>query len=165
MPRSPLNKPLLITQDFGAAGPNYGLTGHTGLDLRSRLSEDWFACVPGILHARTDWKLLPYPHLVGYGRAWELDWGQPDGTFIKFIYGHGMNRRLRLDRQHVDEGQFIAESGNTGMSTAAHLHFEMRHYLRVKGGQKYDPKLGLFYNLLNPRTAFFDHYKIPIRYV
>ena len=162
MPRSPLAKPLLITQDFGVGGPNYGLTGHTGVDLRSRLGEDWFACVSGVLHARTDWKLLPFPKLVGYGRAWELDWGQADGTFIKFIYGHGMNRRLRLNNKGVPEGEFIAESGNTGMSTAAHLHFEMRHYLRVKGGQKYDAKLGLFYNLLNPTTEFFQKHGIPI---
>lgn len=145
MPRSPLGKPLIVTQGFRANKDKYGPQGHTGIDLRSRLDDPWFSCVPGFVHFKGTW-----PYLTGYGAYIELDWGQNDGSYIKFIYGHGKNRRKELDNKHVAEGQKLAVSGNTGWSTAAHLHFEMRHYRPGKAG----------YTLLNP-IEFLEKYKIP----
>lgn len=157
MPRSPLNHPLVITQHFGANPAAYpGTNGHPGVDLRSPLGDDWFACVAGVLGIRTDrnW----YGKLVGYGMAAFVDWGQADGTFVRFLYGHGRERRLSLNGKHVEEGQYIAESGNTGRSTAPHLHFEMRRYYRkgTGAGRYYDVKVGLTYNILNPVTDYFN---------
>ena len=173
MPRSPLNHPLIITQSFMANPATYpGTKGHPGVDLRSPLRDDWFACVPGTVTLRTDWGIIlkPFPHvgLVGYGRAVELDWGQADGTFIKFLYGHGTNRlSFPPGQNHVEEGKFLAESGNTGRSTAPHLHFEMRRYYRpgTGHGRLYDKRLNLTYNLLDPVAEFLKPNGIPFVHV
>jgi murein DD-endopeptidase MepM/ murein hydrolase activator NlpD len=166
MARSPLNHPLVITQSFMADPASYpGTHGHPGVDLRSPLADDWFACVPGVLGIRTDRDWLG--RLVGYGQAAFVDWGQADNTFVRFLYGHGRNRRRKLEGKHVDEGQYIAESGNTGRSTAAHLHFEMRRYYRPRTGhgRLYDKSVGLTYNLLDPVKDFFEPNGIPYVHV
>lgn len=55
----------------------------------------------------------------------------PDG--YQTMYGHAS--RLLVDTgQHIEAGQIIALSGNTGRSTAPHLHFERR-----RGDQLVDP--------------------------
>lgn len=163
MPRSPLPSgvPLIITQDQSQNKAKYPYTnGHPGLDLRSPLGEDWFACVPGVVHIlnRYPWQYGPTGTKLGdlgyrgYGAVIALDWGQADGTFIRFVHGHSRNRRLELDGQHVGEGRFLGESGNTGTSTAAHLHFEPRHY--YYGAPFYDGTLKLTYNVIDPKVLF-----------
>jgi murein DD-endopeptidase MepM/ murein hydrolase activator NlpD len=49
------------------------------------------------------------------------------------MYGH-LSRILVARNDAVRAGQVIALSGNTGHSTAPHLHFEIR-----RGGQSLDP--------------------------
>src|SRR5438034_573747 len=49
------------------------------------------------------------------------------------MYGH-TSRLLTAEGDHVEPGQVIALSGNTGRSTAPHLHFEIRH-----DGKSIDP--------------------------
>ena len=66
----------------------------------------------------------------GYGLAIEIDHG--DGIII--IYGHCSSLFVTKGQQ-VQAGQLIAYVGNTGFSTGAHLHFEVR----IHGGQ-YDPR-------------------------
>ena len=44
------------------------------------------------------------------------------GNGIKTIYGH-LNRYLTRSGKHVQKGEVIAGAGNTGRSTATHLHF------------------------------------------
>lgn len=55
----------------------------------------------------------------------------PDG--YETMYGHA-SRVLVGDGDSVSAGQVIALSGNTGRSTAPHLHFEVR-----RGGRMLDP--------------------------
>ncbi len=55
----------------------------------------------------------------------------PDG--YETMYGH-LSRVLVAAGQDVSAGQVIALSGNTGRSTAPHLHFEVRH-----DGRSVDP--------------------------
>lgn len=55
----------------------------------------------------------------------------PDG--YETMYGH-TSRLLVRDGDEVGAGQVIALSGNTGRSTAPHLHFEVR-----RGGRSLDP--------------------------
>lgn len=63
------------------------------------------------------------------------------GTFVllqhadeyQSMYGH-LSRSLVRAGQHVAAGEVIGLSGNTGNSSAPHLHFEIRHH-----GQVVDP--------------------------
>jgi murein DD-endopeptidase MepM/ murein hydrolase activator NlpD len=55
----------------------------------------------------------------------------PDG--YETMYGH-TSRLLVRDGDDIGAGQVIALSGNTGRSTAPHLHFEIR-----RGGRSLDP--------------------------
>jgi murein DD-endopeptidase MepM/ murein hydrolase activator NlpD len=55
----------------------------------------------------------------------------PDG--YESMYGHA-SRLLVREGDEVGAGQVIALTGNTGRSTAPHLHFEIR-----RGGQSLDP--------------------------
>jgi murein DD-endopeptidase MepM/ murein hydrolase activator NlpD len=55
----------------------------------------------------------------------------PEGYLT--MYGH-LSRVLVIRNDTVRAGQVIALSGNTGRSTAPHLHFEIR-----LGGRSIDP--------------------------
>lgn len=168
MPRSPLSLPLIITQNFGSNPASYPFTnGHPGLDLRSANNDPWFTCVPGVVHiVNKYWPLyfsaFGQPGYGGYGAAICIDWGQADGTFKRFLYGHGKNRILGLDNKNVAEGIKVGVSGNTGKTDGGyHLHFEIRHY--YKGAKYYDGTLKLRYSLDDPKN-FLRDYKIPFSY-
>ena len=68
----------------------------------------------------------------GYGYYLLIDHGKisSDGSTYRTLYGHN-STLLVSEGQKVTKGQKIALSGNTGNSSGAHLHFEVRKY---KGG-------------------------------
>lgn len=168
MPRSPLNNPILVVKrNLFRANPKIYLNtnGHSGIDIWSPLGEDWFACVPGVVHLFNrfvwQWGLgLGDPSYSRYGAGMAIDWGQTDG-FIRIIYGHGRNRRKELDNRHVPEGKYMLESGNTGFSSGPHQHFEMRRFLNSNIGKFYDGLVKRRYDLLDPKKEFLVKYKIP----
>lgn len=45
---------------------------------------------------------------------------------IVTVYYHGANKTALKEGQQVKAGEFIYQSGSTGASTGAHLHFEVR---------------------------------------
>ncbi len=65
-----------------------------------------------------------------YGLYVLLD--HPEG--YQTMYGH-LSRIIVTDRQSVEAGEVIGLSGNSGRSTAPHLHFEIR-----QGGTSLDPR-------------------------
>ena len=65
----------------------------------------------------------------GYGYCVDID--HQNGQMTR--YGH-LSSILVSVGDEVYEGQHIAESGNTGASTGAHLHFEIH-----VNGQTHDP--------------------------
>lgn len=73
----------------------------------------------------------------GYGLAVEID----HGFGYKTIYAH-LSSTLVKEGQTVTRGQSIAKSGNSGLSSGPHLHYEVLH-----NGQN-----------LNPADFFFDEY-------
>ena len=59
--------------------------------------------------------------MAGYGLAVEID----HGYGITTLYGHA-SRVIVQKGQEVTRGDIIARVGSTGISTASHLHYEVR---------------------------------------
>lgn len=126
MPEVYLSQPLdkiYITQTFGGNAAHYkryGLKAHNGIDYRVRFADSPLgrryvsSCADGVVEV-VRWDVKGYGVHVRIRHA--------DGAMS--IYGH-------LTRPYVSKGdivkaqQIIGLSGNTGDSTAAHLHFEYR---------------------------------------
>lgn len=118
----PLDK-VFITQGFGMRPEYYArykLKGHNGIDLRVRFMDSPLgrryvvAAADGSAYAvRAD--------AHGYGTHIRLK--HPDGSVT--IYGH-LTRSYVSQGASVKAGERIGLTGNTGDSSAAHLHFEYR---------------------------------------
>jgi murein DD-endopeptidase MepM/ murein hydrolase activator NlpD len=94
---------------------------HKGLDFAGKEGEPVLATGAGII----TWSGSRY----GYGNLVEIDHG--DGLVTR--YGHNRAVNVKIG-DVVTKGQTIAELGNTGRSTGAHVHYEVIH----KGKQQ-DP--------------------------
>lgn len=101
-----------ITRGFGAAGTAPGEEFHPGIDIGvSRGTPVRTAAAGYVIEAGWD---------DVYGYYVRID----HGYGIKTMYGHN-DRLVVLQGERVGRGQSIAYSGNTGRSTAPHLHFEV----------------------------------------
>lgn len=115
MPRRPLDGSPTITQVWGEPSKLYRKGYHTGVDYGVGNGTAIKAPANGVVS-------------VGDGRA-ETD-GR--GFFIRVTADDGVEHLMyHLARWHVSsgrvtEGQHIADSDNTGLSTGAHLHWETR---------------------------------------
>lgn len=81
----------------------------------------------------------------GYGIAVEID----HGFGYKTVYAHLKNSIVKKG-QFVKRGSLIARSGNSGLSTGPHLHYEVHH-----NGVKLNPEDFFFDN-----TGFFEYTRI-----
>lgn len=100
-----------VTREFLTGGDPIAAP-HFGLDVAARESMPVVSTADGIV-TFADWD-------QNLGWLVEIDHGYDMST----RYGH--NARLRVDRgQAVRRGQIIALVGNTGRSTAPHLHYEV----------------------------------------
>lgn len=88
---------------------------HNGIDIDVPVGTMVRAAAPGKV-------LLIENDPEGYGTAVVLK--HTDGYLT--LYGH-LSKVLVSKGQYVEVGQPIAESGNTGLSTGPHLHFEVRN--------------------------------------
>lgn len=126
MPERRLSYPLdkiHVTQRFGGWPEHYkryGLKGHNGIDYRVRFADSpmgrrYVSAAEGgtVEVVRADVK--------GYGTHIRLR--HSDGALT--IYAH-LTRSYVSKGDVVRRGQIIGLSGNTGDSTASHLHFEFR---------------------------------------
>lgn len=86
---------------------------HEGLDFMAEVGTPIYAAASGIVTTAE--------HTPDYGNIVKVDHG--DG--VETRYAHA-SRILVKPGQRVEKGQLIAEIGNTGRSTGAHLHFEVR---------------------------------------
>jgi murein DD-endopeptidase MepM/ murein hydrolase activator NlpD len=75
-----------------------------------------------IVHAAASGEVFFYGEQPGYGNVLVLEHG--DGYFT--MYGHLESAIVSAGR-YVELGQEIALSGNTGISSGPHLHFEIRN--------------------------------------
>jgi len=117
--RWPLSVPSYRTRGLAEGDPNEET--HAGIDLAVPVGSDVRAS--------------------GGGRVEETGADSAYGLYVllehpggyETMYGH-LSRVLVAEGAAVREGQVIALTGNTGHSTAPHLHFEIRHY-----GRSVDP--------------------------
>lgn len=133
---SPLGIPLVLASNFGELRPNHF---HMGLDFKtnSKIGYNLYAIEKGFVSRI---KVSPY----GYGKVIYID--HPNG--ITSVYAHcsefkgaidSLVKATQISEQNyeveifpgnniiqIERGEIIALSGNTGGSTAPHLHFELR---------------------------------------
>lgn len=114
-----------ITTAYKKAGKMWSKGYHTGVDFAVPQGTDVIA--------------------VADGKIKNANWGKAYGTqavqsvaggFV--IYAHLSSLAVKPG-QAVTKGQLIGKSGNTGNSSGAHLHFEMRNNIRWSAGQDIDP--------------------------
>ncbi|WP_319370710.1 M23 family metallopeptidase [uncultured Ilyobacter sp.] len=104
-----------ITSDFGVrVHPITGKeTTHEGVDLRAKMNTPVYAPYSGIV-TYAGW-------MSGYGKVVVID----HGNGYQSRYAH-LNRWMVKDRQEISKGEIIGKTGNTGLSTGPHLHYEIR---------------------------------------
>ena len=94
---------------------------HTGVDLRAATGTKVYAANKGTVTTSA------------YSSAWGNYIIISHGGGVTTLYAH-LSKRLVSKGDSVKQGDVIAQSGNTGYSTAPHLHFEIS-----KNGSTYNP--------------------------
>jgi len=105
---------------------------HTGCDFSTPRGTPVYSTGDGIVKVVTT-------NLGGYGKEIEVDHGY--GYVTKYAHLDRFNVKVG---QKVKRGELIGYSGNTGASTAPHVHYEVIH-----DGRKVNP-VHYFFNDLNP---------------
>ncbi|ELR70893.1 Peptidase, family M23 [Fulvivirga imtechensis AK7] len=105
---------------------------HTGIDFSAPIGTPIYATADGTV---TKVKV----RFSGYGKLVEID----HGFGFKTRYAH-MHEFEVEEGQKVKRGQIIGYVGNTGLSTAPHLHYEV-----IKNNKRINP-VHYFFNDLNP---------------
>ena len=105
-----------ITQEYGVNVDYYGPGGHEGVDFRAKSGTPVFSVSSGTV------------------RRIKRDYSHPYGIFIEIehdndfytIYAHLSEIKVSAG-ENIKECDVIGLSGNTGNSTAPHLHFSLTH--------------------------------------
>lgn len=103
---------------------------HTGLDFTAPPGTEIYCTGNGVV--------LEVDHGSGYGRNVMVD----HGFGYRTIYAHMKEIKVR-NGQKVKRGDVLGTVGNSGLSTAPHLHYEV-----MKNGKKVDP-VNYFYRDLS----------------
>jgi hypothetical protein len=103
-----------LTGKFGELSPVRDFQPHSGIDLAMPEGTTLRSIADGVVD-----RVYDGSGAIGKGLSVKM----PDGT--RTIYGH-MNEVKAHIGEHVNAGEVIGLSGNTGNSTGAHLHFGMK---------------------------------------
>jgi len=115
----PLDSGTYLTSKFGPRGYRY----HYGDDLKLQIGDSVRATFDGVV------RISKY-NKGGYGNYVLIR----HDNGLETIYGH-LSERFGVVGKRVKAGDCIGLGGNTGRSTGAHLHFEIRYK-----GNAIDPK-------------------------
>ena len=109
-----------VTSDFGyRTSPVAGATtNHSGIDIGVPIGTPIKAIANGIVIAANG-------GMRGYGNGVFIDHGIINGKRIVSEYGHLSKFEVKAGDK-VKQGQIIAKSGNTGISSGPHLHITIR---------------------------------------
>lgn len=140
--------------DSASADSAAGAEGESTARPRSSLPRGWPLAARGFVtrghlarirgsHPGMDIAVAPGSQILASGGGTVAEVGEDSvyGRFVRIahpggyesLYAHASALLVRA-RERVPEGRVIALSGNTGVSTAPHLHFEIR-----KDGRPVDP--------------------------
>lgn len=112
---------------------------HTGLDLRASIGTPILAPADGVV------KFIKYHQNSGYGNVVSLS----HNYGFESYYAHLQNKSVVEEGQFVRKGDLIAYSGNTGLSTGPHLHYEIKFI-----GRTLDPEPFVKWNGANFMEIF-----------
>ncbi|AYA23323.1 lytic transglycosylase [Rhodococcus rhodochrous] len=116
-------------------GPRWG-THHHGDDLAGPVGTPILAALDGVVVAAGATGEGPG---VGF-ENWVIIDSNVDGSPVSTVYGHMFADGIHVTAgQQVTGGDHIADMGNAGSSTGAHLHFEYWQGGRLQGGTPIDP--------------------------
>ena len=122
----PLRVPLVVTSKYGYRP--HPVTGryqhHAGIDFRAVTGTRVYASKAG--------RVIFAGRKGGYGKLVGIEHADDFTTW----YGHLSRIRVKVG-QTVSQGKVIGLSGNTGISTGPHLHFEIRYKGRSEKPTKY----------------------------
>ncbi len=111
---------------------------HTGIDLRAKRNTKIYAPADGIIN------FAGFHKKSGYGIMIILD----HNYGFRTLYGH-MNKAIVKKGDVVRKGDHIGYTGNTGLSSGPHLHYELR-YLQTAT----QPLSFMNWNMKNYETIF-----------
>ncbi|MDC7219738.1 MAG: M23 family metallopeptidase [Spirochaetales bacterium] len=121
--RSPLDHYWEVTSPYGMR--NHPVTGnwekHEGIDVRAPRGTPIYAAEKATVIETTELDNYGILVILKHRGGYETRYAHLDEIFVK-------------EGDSVNRGQLIALSGNTGISTGPHLHFEIR-----RNGQSVDP--------------------------
>lgn len=103
-----------LTSEFGELSPIRNMRPHSGIDLAMPDGTTLRSIGEGVVD-----KVFTGEGAIGRGLSIKF----PDGH--RAIYGHLTEVKAKVG-EHVDAGQIIGLSGNTGHSTGGHLHFTLK---------------------------------------
>lgn len=131
----PVDQQWPLTSGFGprSSPGGIGSTNHKGQDFGAPLGTPMYAALEGDVVAAGD--------KSGFGQ-WVVINHTIDGQLFSTVYGHMPPSSIKVTvGQHVAAGTHIADVGQEGRSTGAHLHFEVWAGGRLTGtGKAVDPK-------------------------
>lgn len=106
---------------------------HTGIDIAAKTGTPVYATADGV-------SIRPESSMSGYGLYVMIDHGYGYQT----LYAH-LSRVTAKPGKKIKRGELLGYVGNTGLSVAPHLHYEIH-----QNGQQINP-IHYFFNDLNPR--------------
>lgn len=122
--KCPLKKPTTVTCKYGEITPGYrDNKPHNGIDFKCAEGEEAGACFDGIVRCAVPKPDATDPQDIKNNRLgnYLVLWG--DGYRAK--YAHLSEFKVRSG-QKVKAGEIVALTGNTGVTTGPHLHFDLR---------------------------------------
>jgi murein DD-endopeptidase MepM/ murein hydrolase activator NlpD len=128
--------PAIVPAKGDYIGSRFGVRTHPILKIRKmHTGIDFVANIGTPVYATGKGKVVFVGRNGGYGLEVRID----HGFGYRTLYAH-LSKVLVKRGQKVQRGDLIAKSGNSGLSTGPHLHYEISH-----NGRK-----------LNPSQFFFD---------